>query len=61
MMELMPESLATHIDKRNGTPFPFHVAIDIMVQLAKAQELSPHKKPQKIRLSTGTSSLQTFL
>jgi serine/threonine protein kinase len=48
MMELMSESLATHIDKRNGTRFPFHVAIDIMLQLAKAMRYLHNKKPQKI-------------
>jgi serine/threonine protein kinase len=47
MMELMPESLATHIDKRNGTRFLFHVAIDIMLQLPKAMSYLHNKKPQK--------------
>jgi hypothetical protein len=48
MMELMPESLATHIDKRNDTPFPLHVAIDIMLQIAKAMQYLHSKRPQKI-------------
>jgi serine/threonine protein kinase len=38
MMELMPENLSTHLDRRNGTPFPLHVAIDIMLQIAKAMQ-----------------------
>ncbi len=48
MMELMPANLSTHLNRRNGTPFPLHVAIDIMLQIAKAMQYLHSKRPQKI-------------
>jgi serine/threonine protein kinase len=42
MMERMPQNLQTHIEvqaqKRGGQPFELHVAIDIMLQVAKAMQ-----------------------
>ncbi|KAH9564671.1 hypothetical protein CY35_04G037500 [Sphagnum magellanicum] len=48
MMESMPENLSTHLNRRDDTPFPLHVAIDIMLQIAKAMQYLHSKRPQKI-------------
>jgi hypothetical protein len=48
MMEWMPTDLCTHIEglleKNGGTPFQLHVAIDIMLQIAKAMRYLHTKK-----------------
>jgi hypothetical protein len=52
LMEWMPTDLCTHIqgllEKNGGTPFQFHVAIDIMLQIAKAMRYLHNKKSKKI-------------
>ncbi|KAH9538432.1 hypothetical protein CY35_15G004200 [Sphagnum magellanicum] len=52
VMEWMPTDLSTHIErqveKNGGKPFQLHVAIDIMLQIAKAMRYLHSKKPRKI-------------
>jgi serine/threonine protein kinase len=52
VMEWMPTDLYAHIqcqvEKNGGVPFQFHVAIDIMLQIAKAMRYLHSKKPRKI-------------
>jgi serine/threonine protein kinase len=51
-MEWMPTDLYTHIEaqveKNGGKPFQLHVAIDIMLQIAKAMRYLHSKKPRRI-------------
>jgi serine/threonine protein kinase len=51
-MEWMPTDLYAHIqgqvEKNGGKPFQLHVAIDIMLQIAKAMRYLHSKKPRKI-------------
>ncbi len=52
IMERMPEDLSKHIrrlvERNGGRPFQLHVAIDIMLQIAKAMRYLHNKKPDKI-------------
>jgi serine/threonine protein kinase len=56
IMERMHEDLSTHIKglvernagRNGGRPFQFHVAIDIMLQIAKAMHYLHNKEPKKI-------------
>ncbi|KAH8964605.1 hypothetical protein BDL97_04G075900 [Sphagnum fallax] len=52
IMERMPEDLSNHIqrlvERNGGRPFQLHVAIDIMLQIAKAMRYLHNKKPRKI-------------
>jgi serine/threonine protein kinase len=52
IMERMPEDLSKHIqrlvERNGGRPFQLHVAIDIMLQIAKAMRYLHNKKPRKI-------------
>ncbi|CAK9271909.1 unnamed protein product [Sphagnum jensenii] len=52
IMERMPEDLYKHIqrlvERNGGRPFQLHVAIDIMLQIAKAMRYLHKKKPKKI-------------
>jgi len=53
IMERMHEDLSEHIKGRlvgrnDGSPFQLHVAIDIMLQIAKAMRYLHNKKPNKI-------------
>ncbi|CAK9223111.1 unnamed protein product [Sphagnum troendelagicum] len=53
IMERMHEDLSEHINRRlvesnDGRPFQLHVAIDIMLQIAKAMRYLHNKKPDKI-------------
>ncbi|KAH8964603.1 hypothetical protein BDL97_04G075800 [Sphagnum fallax] len=52
IMERMPEDLSKHIqrlvERNGGRPFQLHVAIDIMLQIAKAMRYLHNKKPKKI-------------
>jgi hypothetical protein len=52
IMERMPEDLSDHIrrlvERNGGRPFQLHVAIDIMLQIAKAMRYLHNKKPDKI-------------
>ncbi len=53
IMERMHEDLSEHIKRRlvernGGRPFQLHVAIDIMLQIAKAMRYLHNKKPDKI-------------
>jgi hypothetical protein len=52
IMERMHEDLSRHIkrlvERNDGRPFQLHVAIDIMLQIAKALRYLHNKKPDKI-------------